>query len=66
MVYNIVSFARQEMFTRGYTNVVHWNAETAKRAPLIAYNSVFSVFKIHHLVAFQYLDEYFSTPPVEE
>ena len=66
MFYNVVTFAIQKKSTRGYTNVVHRKAETAKRAPLITYDSVFSAFKIHPLVAFQYLDEYFSTPPVEE
>lgn len=56
MVYNIVSFDWQKMSTRGYTNVAHQNAETAKRAPLITYSRVFSIFKQHPLVAIQYLD----------
>lgn len=66
MVYNIVTFARQRMSTRGYTNVAHRNADTAKRAPLITYNRVFSTFKQHPLVAIQYLYEYFNTPLVED
>ena len=66
MGYNIVSFARQKMSTKDYTNVVHRNADTAMRAPLITYSRVFSIFKQHPLVAIQYLDEYFNTPPVEE
>lgn len=66
MVYNIVSFARQRMSTKGYTNVAQRNADTAKRAPLITYSRVFSIFKQHPLVAIQYLDEYLNTPPVED
>lgn len=66
MVYNIVIFARQRMSTRSYNNVAQRNADTAKRAPLITYNRVFSIFKQRPLVAIQYLYEYFNTPPVED
>lgn len=66
MVMNVTTFSRSEISQRGFSNVVHRNAKTAAWAPLITYKRVFSVFAQHHLVAMQYLCEYFSTPPVEE
>ena len=66
MVMNVTTFCRSKMSQRGFSNVVHRNAKTAARAPLITYKRVFSVFALHPLLAMQYLCEYFSTSPVEE
>ena len=66
MVMNVTTFCRSKMSQRGFSNVVHRNAKTASRAPLITYKRVFSVFALHPLLAMQYLCEYFSTSPVEE
>lgn len=65
IVYNVTTFARQKMSQRGYSLVVHRNAETAARAPLVTYKRVFSTFRHSPLVALEFLYEYFSTPPTE-
>lgn len=65
MVYNVISFAREKMFQRGYDNIKHRTKETAWKAPLISYKISFKIFKNNPLLALAYIMEYFDTQPVE-